>query len=69
MRYIANVFLRARYSIRPEIRTWLDGFGAFLAITLFFCLTASVIDWHQNRVRAFDKDAWWYPVAQMIRKM
>jgi hypothetical protein len=67
MRYVLNALLRARYSVRLEIRRWLDGFALFFAITLFFCLTAATIDWHQHRIRAFDKDAWWYPIYMTLR--
>jgi len=67
MRYVVNVFLRVRYSVRPDIRQWLDGFALFFGITLFFCLTAAIIDWHQNRIRAFDKDAWWYPIYMILK--
>jgi hypothetical protein len=36
MRKVAATFRRARYWIRPDVRNWLDGFGVFFAITLFF---------------------------------
>jgi len=28
---------RVRAYLKPEVRQWLDGFGVFFAITLFFC--------------------------------
>jgi hypothetical protein len=35
---------RVRAYLKPEVRHWLDGFGVFFAITLFFCLAAALID-------------------------
>jgi hypothetical protein len=58
---------RVRAYLKPEVRQWLDGFGVFFAITLFFCLAAALIDWHSNRIREFDKDQWWYPISQALK--
>jgi hypothetical protein len=52
---------RVRASIKPEIRGWLDGFGLFFAITLFFCLIQAAHDGITKRQRAFDDQRWWYP--------
>ena len=59
-------FLRVRYSIRPDIRAWLDGFGAFFAITLFFCLIAAAHDGVVKRNTQFDKHRWWYPIYKTL---
>ena len=37
--------------VRPDIRVAIDAFEVLFAVTLFFCLTAAVIDWHSNRCR------------------
>ena len=37
---------------KPEVRNWLDAFGAFLAITLFFCLIQAAHDGVANRNRS-----------------
>jgi hypothetical protein len=66
MRQLANAFVRVRYSIRSDIREWLDGFGAFIAITLFFCLIAAAHDGIVNRNRDFDAQRWWYPIYKTI---
>jgi hypothetical protein len=66
MRSILKVFFRFRYLVRPDIRQVLDGFALFFAISLFFCLTASAVDWHNHRIRAFDKDSWWYPIYTIL---
>lgn len=68
MRHLTNAFLRARYWIRPDIREWLDGFGAFFAITLFFCLIASAHNGIVNRNPDFDVHRWWYPIYKAITK-
>jgi hypothetical protein len=63
MRYL----LRLRRWVKPEVRNWLDGFGVFFAITLFFCLIQSAHDGLTNRTREFDKYRWWYPVYRLIQ--
>lgn len=68
MQYAANIFLRFRYAIRPDIRNWIDGFGALFAITLFFCLIQAAHDGIANRNRDFDPQRWWYPIIKMIRE-
>ena len=62
-----RIFLRIRYSIRPDIRTWLDGFGLFFAITLFFCLIASAHNGIVNRNKQFDSQRWWYPIYVLVK--
>jgi hypothetical protein len=57
---------RMRASIRPDVRTWLDGFGLFLAITLFFCLVEAAHDGITKRQRAFDDQRWWYPIYKVL---
>ena len=57
---------RVRASIKPEIRDWFDGFGLFLAITLFFCLIQAGHDGITKRQRAFDDQRWWYPVYRSL---
>jgi hypothetical protein len=52
--------------MKPKVRTWLDGFGLFFAITLFFCLLQSADDGIVNRNRQFDPQRWWYPIYQLI---
>jgi hypothetical protein len=52
--------------MKPDVRDWLDGFGAFFAVTLFFCLIQSAHDGIVNRNRAFDSQRWWYPVYRII---
>jgi hypothetical protein len=37
--YRMDYLKRFRAKVRPEIRTWLDGFGLLFAITLFFALS------------------------------
>lgn len=69
MRYLADRFLRARYSVRPDIRAWLDGFGLFAGMTAFFCLAASLIDWSQNRIRSFDGSAWWFQPYMILKSL
>jgi hypothetical protein len=55
-----------RASIRPEIRTGLDGFGLLFAITLLFCPVQSAHEGIVNRNRAYDKDRWWYPIYRLV---
>jgi hypothetical protein len=62
MRYL----LRVRAWMKPEVRNWLDGFGTFLAITLFFCLIQAAHDGIVNRNRDFDSQRWWYPIYKML---
>jgi len=38
------------------------GFGAFFAITLFFCLVQSAHDGLIRRNRGFNSQRWWYPI-------
>lgn len=57
---------RFRAKVRPEIRTWLDGFGFLFAITLFFCLIQSAHAGIVNRNRAYDKDRWWHPIYRFV---
>jgi hypothetical protein len=33
-----NFIVRLRAWQKPEVRYWLDAFGVFMAVTLFFCL-------------------------------
>ena len=63
MRYL----LRLRRWVKPEVRNWLDGFGVFFAITLFFCLIQSAHDGLVNRNRVLDQDRWWYPVYRLVQ--
>ena len=58
MRYL----LRLRAWVKPEIRNWLDGFGLFFAITLFFCLIQAAHNGVVHRNRDFDSQRWWYPI-------
>ncbi len=51
---------------KPEVRNWLDAFGAFLAITLFFCLIQAAHDGVANRNRSFDSQRWWYPIYRLL---
>ena len=54
--------------MKREVRYWLDGFGMFLAVTLFFCLLQSAHDRIANRNRDFDSRRWWYPIYRLIRR-
>lgn len=62
---LKRTFIRARYWIRPDVRAWLDGFGTFLAITLFFCLIAAAHNGIINRNKDFDAQRWWYPIYKI----
>lgn len=62
MRYL----IRLRAWMRPEVRRWLDGFGAFFAVTLFFCLLQSAHDGIAKRNRDFDSQRWWYPIYRLV---
>ncbi|KRR23717.1 hypothetical protein CQ13_26945 [Bradyrhizobium retamae] len=66
MRYAISAFLKVRYWIRPDVRAWLDGFGALFAITLFFCLIQSAHDGIANRNRDFDAQRWWFPIYKIL---
>ena len=44
LRSLVESMRRVRAYLKPEVRHWLDGFGVFFAITLFFCLAAALID-------------------------
>jgi hypothetical protein len=68
MRRLTNAFIRVRYWIRPGVRDWLDGFGAFFAITLLFCLIASAHNGIVNRNHDFDPQRWWYPIYETLMK-
>ena len=61
-----SYLLRLRAWMKPEVRTWLDGFGLLLAITLFFCLLQSAHDGIVNRNRDFDSHRWWYPIYRIV---
>lgn len=52
--------------MKPEVRYWLDGFGMFLAVTLFFCLLQSAHDRIAKRNRDFDRQRWWYPIYRLV---
>lgn len=62
-----RTFHRIRYGIRPDIRAWLDGFGTFVAITLFFCLIAAAHDGIVKRNKLFDEQRWWYPSYALVK--
>jgi len=66
LRSLAKSIRRVRAYLKPEVRQWLDGFGVFFAITLFFCLIAAAHDEIINRERMFDSQRWWYPVYRML---
>jgi hypothetical protein len=66
MRFVVKAFLRIRYSMRPDIRQWLDGFGVLFALTLFFCLVQAAHDGIASRNRDFDQTRWWYPVYKAL---
>jgi hypothetical protein len=55
-----------RSKMKPEVRQWLDGFGLFLSITLFFCLIRAAHDGITKRQRAFDDQRWWYPIYRSL---
>jgi len=57
---------RLRARIKPEVREWLDGFGLFFAVTLFFCLIQSAHDGIVKRNRQFDSQRWWYPIYTVL---
>ncbi len=61
-----RLFIRVRYWISPDIRAWLDGFGLFFAITLFFCVIAAAHDGIVKRNRQFDEQRWWYPIYKTL---
>ena len=50
---ILGYIRRLRTWMKPEVREWLDGFGVFFAITLFFCLIAAAHDGIVDRLRMF----------------
>src|SRR5712671_4540613 len=62
LRSLTKSIRRVRAYLKPEVRQWLDGFGVFFAITLFFCLIAAAHDEIINRERMFDSQRWWYPI-------
>ena len=62
LRSLTKSIRRVRAYLKPEVRQWLDGFGVFFAITLFFCLIAAAHDETINRERMFDSQRWWYPI-------
>ncbi len=59
---------RLRTLMKPEVREWLDGFGVFFAVTLFFCLIAAAHDGIVNRQRMFDERRWWYPIYRLYAR-
>jgi hypothetical protein len=62
MRYV----LRIIGTVRPDVRSWIRGFGALFAITLFFCLIQSAHDGIMKRNRDFDSQRWWYPIYKIL---
>ena len=66
MSALMNTLRRIRSKVKPEVRQWLDGFGLFFAITLFFCLIQAAHDGITKRQRAFDDQRWWYPIHQFL---
>jgi hypothetical protein len=66
LRSLTKSIRRVRAYLKPEVRQWLDGFGVFFAITLFFCLIAAAPDGIVNRQRMFDSQRWWYPIYRML---
>jgi hypothetical protein len=59
-RKLMRSFLQILGSITP-------GFGAFLAITLFFCFVQSAHDGLIKRNRDFDSQRWWYPIYKILK--
>lgn len=54
-----NFIVRLRAWQKPEIRYWLDAFGVFMAITLFFCLLQFAHDGIVSINHQFDSQRWW----------